>query len=201
MKRFIVGLATSVAVVVGTAGIALAGAGGPEIDNAAASIQLQPAKFVPTTCVGVNSVNYVTYRGTWKGSETALATNATTYNLTGALTVSNVVWTINLSTDQGVLRGTAKLVSQSPAGGPSSVTYAGPLTLVTQGLPQDTTAAAGASARGWINAHTYTGGKVDGGSLLANVEFEIQPSFAANGEFGASMGFSDYSVAFNNTVC
>ncbi len=80
-------------------------------------------------------------------------------------------------------------------------TYRGPLTLITQGLPSDATANGKVSARGWINAATFTKGKPDGGSLLANVELQINVSLAAAGEFGTTMNFPDYSVTYNNLSC
>jgi hypothetical protein len=55
--------------------------------------------------------------------------------------------------------------------------------------------------------HCRYGRRIDGfnpvGSLLANVEIQITPGFAANGEFGnGSMGFPDWSVAYNNNeIC
>jgi hypothetical protein len=42
----------------------------------------------------------------------------------------------------------------------------------------------------------------DGGSLLANVESQIQPGFTANGEFGNMiMSFPAFLVATNNQAC
>ena len=201
MKRFIVGVVTSASIVIGSAGIAAALTAQPEVDNANATIAFPAAKFAPATCLGEDGINYVTYRGAWSGTETDVTPGSTDYNLSGTLTVSKVLWTINLTTQRGVLRGSAELVSPSPSGATGSVTYTGPLTLITQGLPDAATTANGVSARGWINAKTYTNGAADGGSLLANVEFQIASNFSANGEFGASMGFPDYSVADNNKVC
>jgi hypothetical protein len=198
MKRVLVALAAS-AIFAAGAGITVAAASGaPEVDEANATMQLGAAKFVPTGCPGEDGISYVTYRGTWKGGETDLTPGSTDYNLSGNLTISKVVWTINLTTDRGLLRGTAALTTPSSAGG-TVKTYSGPLTLITQGLP-----AAGAvvSARGWINAGTYTNGVADGGSLLANVELSIGAGFAANGEFGnQTMNFPDFSVATNNQTC
>ena len=198
MKRLIVAVVTSAFVIGGAAAFASA-SGGPEINSAKATIQLAAAKFVPARCAGEDGIPYITYRGSWKGGETDGMPGSTDYNLSGSLTVKDGVWTINLKTDRGVLRGVAQLGGQPAAGGPSSVTYAGLLTLITQGFPSGS--AAPVKARGWINAATHTDGKADGGSLLANVEFVILPGFAANGEFGSSMGFPDYSVADNNLVC
>ncbi|MGD0083723.1 MAG: hypothetical protein ABSD78_11055 [Acidimicrobiales bacterium] len=197
MKRFLAALATA-AVVISGAGVAMASSGVPEVDEANATIAVKPvSKFVPTTCAGEDGVGYVTYRGAWKGAETDVTPGSTDYNLSGRLTIKGIVWTINLQTDRGILKGKADLVGPSPAGGSVNV-YLGSITLVTQGLP---TAGALASARGWISATTYTGGVADGGSLLANVEFQIGGGFTANGEFGASMGLPDFSVASNNQAC
>jgi hypothetical protein len=189
-----------------TFGLAFAAAGAamamtigpPEIDVASATIQIASSPFKPSHCVGMKGVPYVTYRGSWKGGETDL-THTTPYNLTGTLSVPNVVWTINLKTDRGLLHGTATLTDQPASGAPALTTYSGPITLVTQGLPNSTDK--GVEARGWINAPTYTKGALDGGSVVANVELNIGGGFAANGEFGGSMGFTDFSVWTNNKVC
>jgi hypothetical protein len=173
--------------------------GPPEINQAAATIQAKPAPaFKATRCSGEDGISYVTYRGGWAGGETDGMPGSTDYNLTGTWTVKKIVWTINLKTDVGVLRGTATLISQAEAGGPAAVTYSGPITLVTQGLPGSSNEV---QARGWEADATYTNGTADGGSLLANVEFVIGGGFVANGEFGGSMGFPDLSVADNNKVC
>jgi hypothetical protein len=199
MKRVIAAIVTGALFAAGTGiTIAAASSGVPEVNEANATIQLASAKFVPTTCAGEDGIKYVTYRGTWKGGETDVTPGSTDYNLSGPLTISKVVWTINLSTQRGVLRGTASLVSAGTAG--LTKTYVGPMVLITQGLPN----AAGdtVQARGWINAATYSNSVADGGSLLANVEFAILPGFAANGSFGNStMGFQDLSVATNNQAC
>jgi hypothetical protein len=204
MKRLIVAVATSVFIMGGGAAIAAASSAGPEVDIAKATIQLEPAKFVPTRCAGEDGINYVTYRGTWRGGETDGMPGSTDYNLSGPLTVKGIVWTINLTTQRGVLRGVADLRSDSAKA--VGNTYVGPITLITQGLPAVGSKAA-VTARGFINAKTYSPSPasaktvLDGGSLLANVEFQILPSFAANGEFGGSMGFPDYSVTTNNVAC
>jgi hypothetical protein len=148
---------------------------------------------------------YITYTGSWKGTETEGAgpLGLTDYNLTGKWVVKKVVWTINLTTDRGVLTGNIVFSSVPPAGGPSANTYEGPLTLITQGLPQASTGAA-VPARGWIDASTYTNGVADGGSVLANAEFQINPAFGATGQFGdanASLAIPDYSVITTNQVC
>jgi hypothetical protein len=170
-------------------------AGPPEITSVAATIQGKATKFAAARCAGENGIPYITYRGAWAGGESG---TATPYNLTGNWSVKGIVWTINLKTQRGVLHGVASLVSTS-ATGANVLTYSGPMTLITQGLP--TTAGAEVQARGWIDAPTYTGNKVDGGSLLANAEFQIGGGFSPNGEFGTSMGFQDLSVVTNNNVC
>src|ERR1700722_4474823 len=116
MRRMIA--AASVACLVSAGGIAASAfaAGGPEVDEANASIQLPSSTFTPTNCAGEDGVKYVTYRGAWKGGETDLTPGSTDYNLTGNLTIKKVVWTINLTTDRGLLTGSAKLNSPSPAG-------------------------------------------------------------------------------------
>jgi len=173
--------------------------GPPEVDSAYATVGVKPSSaFKATGCAGEDGISYVTYRGSWAGGETDGSPGSTDYNLTGTLAVTGITWTINLQTDRGLLRGNATLKSQPAAGGPSTKTYSGKLTLVTQGIPDSSN---GAQARGWLSAATYTASVADGGSILANVEFVIQPSFAANGEFGTSMGFNDLSVATNNMVC
>jgi hypothetical protein len=173
--------------------------GPPEIDPATATITVKPTStFKAISCAGEDGASYVTYQGSWAGGETDGSPGSTDYNLTGTLSVTGITWTINLQTDRGLLRGTATLKSQPAAGGPATKTYSGKLTLVTQGLPDSSN---GAQARGWLSAATYTASVADGGSILANVEFQIAPSFAATGEFGGSMGFSDLSVATNNKVC
>ena len=199
MKKLLATL--SAASVMSIAGVAAAATtvGPPEVDQANASIQLAPVAFTAATCAGEDGMTYETFRGAWKGGENDLTPGSTDYNLSGNVTVKNVVWTINLKTQRGILYGAATLVSPD-ATGATSTTYTGPLTLVTQGLPN--TAGNGVQARGWINAKTLTNSAADGGSLLANVEMQITPGFGANGEFGnQSMGFNDISVTYNNHTC
>jgi hypothetical protein len=202
MKRTIAALATGLVIAAG-AGIGAtvaAAAGSPEIDAANATIQLPKTTFAITRCAGEDGEFYETLRGHWTGGETDVTPGSTDYNLTGKLAVNNVVWTINLKTQRGVLHGNAVLTSIPATTAVPQKTYAGPITLITQGDP--TGAANGTTAaRGWINAPTFTNKVADGGSLLANVEMQILPSFSANGEFGGSMGFPDFSVATNNQTC
>jgi hypothetical protein len=180
-------------------GVAAATAGVPEIDKANSTMRLVATpKFTSKTCSGEDGQKYVTYRGGWKGVETDVTPGSTDYNLSGRLTVGKIVWTVNLETRRGVLSGVALLTDAKKA----QRTYLGPLRLVTQGLPS---AAGGvAAARGWLDAATYTKGVADGGSVLANVEMQINASFAAQGRFGDSAGtFStpSYAVATANQDC
>ena len=195
MKRIIAATAAAIAVVAASGGVAMAFVvGAPEVDIANATIQMGSASPTLVNCAGEDGNTYQTYQWNWVGGETGAAP-ATDYNLTGTLKVKAVQWTINLNTGRGVLEGKATLTN-STAGGKS---YSGSLVLITQGVP-----AAGAvvPARGWINASTYTNNVADGGSLLANVEMQITPGFAANGEFGnATMNNQDWSVAYNNKIC
>jgi hypothetical protein len=199
MKRFAAVLFATVALVVVAAGTAMAiTIGPPHIDPANATIAAKPSPaFKGTGCTGYAGVPYVTYQGGWSGSETEVPPGPTSYNLTGTWAVKKIVWTINLNTERGVLRGVATLTSQPASGGDAQVTYSGPITLITQGLPDS----GQVQARGWIVGATYTTGKTDGGSLLANVEFLIGAGFSTTGEFGSSMGFNDLSVADNNLAC
>jgi hypothetical protein len=196
-KRFAVAITTSALVFAGAGVAAAATVGTPEVDPAAATISAKPAApWTAKACAGEDGQSYVTYFGTWVGSENGPA--STDYVLTGRWTVKAVTWTINTKTGRGVLEGNASLVSPSPAGA-ASITYQGPLTLITQGIPDQSTRPV--PARGFLNARTYTNSAPDGGSLLANVEFNIFPGMSASGEFGGSMGTSDLSAAYNNHIC
>ena len=211
MKRLILVLFTFGLISVGSLAAANAGPA-PMIDNANAQIKIQPSPFKATSCPGTYAVKYlgaaapyVTFRGTWKGNEIEGAgpLGLTPYNLTGPFVVNNVVWTINLTTDRGVLTGTVTLKSVPPTAVAVAKTYSGPMTLITQGLP-DSAAGNGVAARGWINASTFTANVADGNSILANVEFRILPNFSAVGQFGdanASMNIPDYSVITNHQAC
>jgi hypothetical protein len=146
-----------------------------------------------TNCVGVGSVPYVTFAGSFKGGETQFLPDPTPLPLSGNLVVSKILWTINLKTDRGVLTATVKLSSAA-----SGAAYSGSMTLITQGVP-----AAGAlvPGRGWIVA--ILPGSPSPGSLLANVEFRLSPT-SANGQFGdvpGSFGIPDYSAVYNHDVC
>ncbi len=199
-KRIVIPAAIAAAVAV--PGVAFGIVGTPNVANANAGLRLTPvAAFKATDCTGVSGVPYVTYRGAWKGTETDVTPGSTPYNLSGPVKVAGVVWTINLKTQRGVLRGTVTL-SGPTATGALSTTYSGNLVVVTQGVP--TAAGNGAGARGWINAATVTAGAADGGSLLANTEFRIFPGLTASGTFGdmaGTMSTPNYSVTFNNMTC
>ena len=89
------------------------------------------------------------------------------------------------------------------------VVYSGNLTLITQGLPNQSDLILG---RGWIIANTSVQGVPDGNQILANVDVSIQaaggpPTFAMNGEFGDAPPpvtggpVKAYSVATNGQTC
>jgi hypothetical protein len=166
----------------------------PEIDRANATIQLT-GELKSASCVGEDTVNYVTYFGSWKGGETQMTPDPTDYNLTGNLTVGGIQWTINTQTGRGVLTGKITLTSPPPA----TIVYSGSLILVTQGEP-----AVGATvpARGWISAsfkQPDEGTKPGDDNLIANTEFGITTT-GASGQFGdgpGSLGIPDYSVVTN----
>jgi hypothetical protein len=199
-KRIALAAATSVAIL-GWAGVAAAFVvGPPEIDAAAANIAAKPSThWTSVACTGANGDPYITYRGNWAGSEIAVSPPVNPYPLTGAWKASNIVWTVDQRTGRGVLEGIATLQSAPATGGPGITTYSGPMVLVTQGILDS--AGNGVQARGWINGRTYTNSALDGGSLLANVEFVITPTLVTNGEFGQTMGFSDLSATYNNKIC
>jgi hypothetical protein len=122
MKKFI---ATGIALVaVFFGGMAVRAAvdgpgivGPPLIDRANAGIKLS-GNLKSTTCAGVSAVKYITYTGSWKGTETQILPDPTPRPLSGTLTVSGIAWTINLSTGRGVLTGAIGL--SSAAAGPST---------------------------------------------------------------------------------
>jgi hypothetical protein len=166
--------------------------GPPLIDRANATIQLS-GNLKATNCVGVSSVPYVTFTGSWKGGETQLAPDPTPVPLSGNLAVTTIQWTINLKTDRGVLTANVKL-STAAAG----TQYSGKLTLVTQGVPS---AGALVPGRGWITANLA--GSPSPGGLFANVEFQLSQT-SANGQFGdvpGSLGIPDYSAVYNHDIC
>jgi hypothetical protein len=179
-------------------GVAVAISGVPEVDRANATLRLSASpQFTSVSCAGEDGLPYVTYRGGWRGTEIDVTPASTDYDLSGPITIGKVVWTVNRETKRGVLAGSAILTS--PASGLR--TYVGPLRLITQGVP---VAGSVVAARGWLSAATYTHGATDGGSVLANVELQINGSFAAHGTFGdaaGTFGTPSYAVATANQNC
>jgi hypothetical protein len=177
----------------------------PEVDRANATFVLDPiGKFKKVNCPGEDGINYRTLRGRWEGGENEVTPGFTDYDLSGPLTVSKVVWTINLVTGRGVLKANILLRDAVTL----IRTYSGTLTLITHGIPDPN--GADVIARGWIVAKTYGGdppnppGAPDGGSLLANVEVQIDGNMNAKGEFGDAApnpGFPDFSATTINQAC
>lgn len=194
-RGMLAGIAALAAVGI-SAGVAVAASGVPEIDRANATMRLAAEpQFVSRACAGEDGIRYVTFRGGWHGGEIDVTPGSTDYSLKGVLTISKVVWTVNLETQRGVLAGAAVLTEAGVR------TYAGTMRLITQGLPS---AARPAAARGFLSAATYTNGTTDGGSLLGNVELKIGAGFSASGLFGDSAGTlntPDYSVTTANQAC
>src|SRR5580765_4755145 len=95
-------------------GVSFAAAvGTPEVDRANATFVLDPiGTFKKVNCLGEDGIKYRTLRGRWEGGETEVTPGFTDYDLSGPLTVSNVVWTINLTTVRGVLRANILLRDQ-----------------------------------------------------------------------------------------
>ncbi len=197
MRRILIVAATAAGLFATTiAAVAIVGT--PEIDQANVNIRMtaKPA-FVLKACQGEDGIGYRTYRGTWKGAETEVTPGLTDYDLTGPITVGRVEWTINLKSQRGVLTGIATVTS--PTG--SGRIYQGPLTLITQRIPNAQQAAA---ARGWLAGATFTDNVADGGKVLANVELKIDAAFTASGGFGdaaALFGTPSYSVATADRTC
>ena len=181
--KFRYAVAAALAATVLGGGVAAAMSGTPEIDKANATMKLSPAeRFTSASCAGEDGIKYVTFHGSWKGAETDVTPASTDYDLSGSLSIGKIVWTVNTRSKRGVLTGQAFLTE--PASGLR--TYAGTLRLITQGMPG--TDGALVAGRGWVTAATYTKGAADGGSLLANVEMQVNASFAARGTFGDSAG-------------
>ncbi len=179
--------------------IAFAVVGPPEVDRPNATMLLDHHKFQGVQCVGEDGGGYETLRGNWKGNETDVTPGSTDYNLTGPLTVRRVVWTINLATGRGVVRGLITLFDQATA----FTTYDGSVTIITQGVPQPGIVVNG---RGWIDARTFDPpATLDGGSLLANLEVQINGgNLNLAGEFGEAppnFGFPDWSATDINRDC
>ena len=177
--------------------------GRPEIDRASATVAVQ-GTLVSATCNGEDKVPttagtlvrtpYVTYTGSFTGTENQLLPDPTDYSLSGPFTISGISWTINVNpgnstspptpVDRGVL--TAH-VSLTVAGTTGSVVYGGTMVLITQGLPQGASAPP-ATGRGWIvaNFKQADDGVAPPGDdyLYANVEFPSITLTGATGSFG-----------------
>ena len=204
--RFAVGCAVCAAVGATAGGFvaeAATTAPAPEIDRANANIQLS-GTLASKTCNGEDILAttgrptpYITYSGTWKGSEGQVLPDPTDYPLSGALRVGGIHWTINLNTGRGVLTGKAVLTSSAA----NATTYSGTLTVVTQGVP-----AAGAvvAGRGFLTASFLLPDDGVAGPnddhLVANVEFPRLTPTGAAGFFGDAAGaptIPDFSVVTN----
>jgi hypothetical protein len=171
----------------------------PEVDRPNATMQLNNHKFKTVACAGEDGGGYETLRGHWKGTEADFTPGSTDYNLNGTLTINQVVWTINLGTGRGVLRSPITLFDPASA----LRIYSGRVTIITQGVPQPGIVVDG---RGWIDAKTFDPpGTADGGSLLANLEVQINGNnLDLRGEFGeapANFGFPDWSATTINRAC
>jgi hypothetical protein len=206
-----------VASAIGASCVALGGVAGallaptsiakPEIDRASASIQLG-GTLKSVTCFGEDKLAsgaktpYITYLGSWAGSENQILPDATDYGLSAAFKVTGITWTINLNTDRGVLTG--KAVLAAPTGATGS-TYSGTITVITQGDPASTSTPT--TGRGFLVANFkladdgVTGTNDD--NLYANVEFPSMSAGGATGAFGDNPGtvtppqVPDYSVVAN----
>jgi hypothetical protein len=199
MKRLAILVAVVLSFCLGGVLVKAATSGTPEVDKANVTIAIKAHKFTSAQCVGEDAGPYVTYRGRWIGTETD-AVPATDYNLSGPITVTGIVWTINTSTRRGVLTGVIKLTDAATA----KPTYTGRLTVVTEGLPS--IGAAAVPGRGWIIAGFAPAddGALPPGDdkLLANTEWLIAGDFSANAVFGESAGTAgtpNFSVVTNVT--
>src|SRR6476619_2456946 len=125
MRRFSIVL--SMILVLSVVGTVLAFAVGiPEVDRPNATMVLDPiGKFKKANCIGEDGVPYVTFRGRWEGGENDVTPGSTDYNLNGPLTIARVVWTVNRSTERGVLRAHISVVDPVSL----QLTYAGRITL------------------------------------------------------------------------
>ncbi len=177
----------------------------PEIDRASATIQLG-GQLKSVTCTGEDKLAsgaktpYITYSGSWTGSESQIVPDPTDYNLSGTLTVSAISWTINLNTDRGVLTGRATLGTST-----TGTAYAGTLTVITQGNPAISGTVT--TGRGWLVTNFKLPDDGVAGAnddyLYANVEFPSIGTTGATGAFGDDPGtinppsVPDYSVVAN----
>ncbi len=200
--RFVVALAvvcSSLGVVTGGL-VAHAGPGAtPEIDRANAKvISLQGPPLRQVSCPGEDAMGYTSYYGAFTGGITQIVPDPTDYPLPAGSTLSltGIVWTINLKTMRGVLTATVGI------GTAAAPIYSGKLTLVTQGLP--TATGAPVPGRGWINAKATPpdeGATTPGDdSLIANVEAKLTSVGVGTLQFGngvPSLAIPDYSVVTN----
>jgi hypothetical protein len=194
MRRIALVVALVAAFSLGGVLVHAATSGTPEVDNANATQSLQ-GRLVAKQCTGEDGIAYVTFRGTFAGSETETTPGLTDYDLSGSLTVKGIVWTINGKTGRGVLTGTIALVST--AGIPE---YTGKITMITQGFP---TVGGVVPGRGWIVAGFAPADEAPAppgdDSLLANVEWNIGAT-TISGAFGDAaplVGFPNFSVVTN----
>ncbi len=200
--RFVVALAvvcSSLGVLTGgLVAHAQAAPGTPEIDRANVKvINLQGPTLTAARCTGEDAMAYITYTGgPFTGGVNQILPDPTDYPIpaNSPLTLSAIVWTVNLKTMRGVLTATVGI-------GPASTgpIFSGKLILVTQGLPS---AGALVPGRGWINAKaTLPDEGVTPGddSLIANVEAKLSP-VGGTLQFGngvAALGIPDYTVVTN----
>jgi hypothetical protein len=198
MYRRMIALVATIAAFLLIGVAAAVAVGVPEIDNANATFQIKlTASPVITACPGEDATNYTKVTGPFKGVENDFTPGSTDYNLSGTLSWSNAVWTINQTTLRGIFRANAKLVDSF-----GMIVYKGKVVLITQGIPGSQTA----NMRGWLVANTYTAGSPDGGSVLANVDANIQTnnSYPITGLFGdapTQLGYPNYSVTTVNQTC
>jgi hypothetical protein len=192
-RGFTIAVAAVTFVVLGVM-VAMA-AGTPEIDNANVTFQLKASGLKTVSCAGEDGTSYNKVTGKWSGGEADFSPGSTDYSLTGTLTLSGAVWTINQTTLRGVFQAAAALSS-------SGVTiYKGSITLITQRISGTQTI----QARGWIVAKTYTNASPDGGSVLANVDAMLTvgtlPMTGLFGDAPAQLGYPNYSVTTINQTC
>ncbi len=200
VRTIVIAVLSCCALVAGN-GAVFASSGTPEINRANATMNLTGTYPSVVSCTGEDTINYRTYRagGPWTGPQTEVAPDPADYALSGALSFTNIVWTINLNTQRGVYRATATLRTTAGA-----VVYTGPLTLITQGVPAPK-GNLNVYARGWLSAHFApaddTVAPPGDDYLLANVQFKLDLG-SAQGEFGtapAGFGAGTYAVVTNVT--
>jgi hypothetical protein len=196
MKRLVVAVGVLSIFATGAAvGHAAAVAGTPEVDkaNATLSFSAQPP-LRQVSCAGEDGSPYVTFSGTYIGSETDVTVGSTDYSLSGTAVIKGISWTINTATKRGYLTGAITLSTSTDA------TFAGNVTLVSDGLPA---AGAAVPARGTIQASFKPAD--DGVTppnddiLFANIEFKLGLT-GAGAMYGDAAGFGgtpNFSVVTN----